>query len=70
MARLRVRKANVDKRIRGQFQAVHPKAKGDPDSVYEVALPVKKIGSDPEITRLGNFLSERQCKFKTSVAEC
>ena len=33
VARLRVRKANVDELIRGQFQTVHPKAKGDTNSV-------------------------------------
>ena len=36
----------------------------------EVALPVKKIGSDPKIVRLGDFLPERKGEFKASAVQC
>ena len=70
MAGLRVRKTSVDKFVRGQLKTAKAEAKGDPDSIQEVALPVKKIGSDLKIARLGDFLPEREGEFKASAVHC
>ena len=70
MARLRVRKTNVDKCIRGQLKTANAEAKGDPNAIQEVALPMKKISSDLKIARLGDFLPERKGEFKASAVHC
>ena len=70
MARLRVRKTHVDECIRGQLKTADAEAKCDSYAIQEVALPVKKIRSDLETARLGDFLPERQGEFKASSVHC